>query len=199
MEEQRTMVTDEELMEELTMANPVDHADVDEAKAEALFERITNEPARGDRHRLWLGRPALAGAALAVAVLAIGGIWIATKGGGQASTPDGGTGPGGSLGLCVEQYDLETLQNREFAFDGTVDGIDGTMVTFRVNQWFRGGEGDSVTLDGGTLLAITPDSDTTLQPGGRYLVAGDETFAWGCGFTREYDSTTAQEWASTLQ
>jgi hypothetical protein len=99
----------------------------------------------------------------------------------------------------VELYSLETLANRAFAFDGTVEAIEGTLVTFRVNEWYRGGEGDTVTLDGGTLLGITAGSDTALEPGGRYLVAGDETFAWGCGFTQPYDAEVAGEWAEALK
>lgn len=117
---------------------------------------------------------------------------------------------------CVEGYDLITLKGRAFAFDGTVsritamqppaDGsgaLDGYLtVTFAVNEWFRGGNATTVTLD---MLPPSGTSEQTMSYGVgiRLLVSGEPRFggrplqaaiAWACGFTRYYDPGTAASW-----
>ena len=121
---------------------------------------------------------------------------------------------------CAESYGLATLKKRAFAFDGTVsrittmqppaDGsgaLDGYVtVTFTVNEWFRGGEQGTLTLDmggsmGGSL--VVEDQELSYGVGTRLLVSGEPRFggsplkaavAWGCGFTRYYDKGTAASW-----
>ena len=121
---------------------------------------------------------------------------------------------------CVEGYDLTTLKGRAFAFDGTVsnmsamqppaDGsgaLDGYVtVTFTVNEWFRGGDQATVTLDmmgpiNGSL--VIEDQEMSYGVGTRLLVSGEPRFggrplqaaiAWACGFTRYYDKDTAASW-----
>lgn len=115
-----------------------------------------------------------------------------------------GTGPispGGGMALCVESYDLETLAHREFAFDGTVTAINGDEATFHVNVGFRGSGGSTITLvaTGMTGGAITLGGGPNLRIGDRYLVAGDEHFAWGCGFSQPYDARIASDWAAALK
>ena len=128
-----------------------------------------------------------------------------------------GAVPGALLGSCtVETYDLVRLKNRAFAFDGTVtqtevmkppaDGsgaLDGYLtVTFHVNEWFRGGAQGTVTVD---MMGPSMNSDQELSygVGSRLLVTGEPRFggsplnaavAWGCGFTRYYDESTATAW-----
>ncbi len=114
------------------------------------------------------------------------------------------TSPGGPIGAasCVEQYSLGTLANRSLAFDGTVETADASTVTFRVSQWFRGGDGDTVTLESNGLaggVVSSNSSGVTLEVGGRYLVAGERPFVWGCGFTQAYEPNTAAEWATAFQ
>jgi hypothetical protein len=111
------------------------------------------------------------------------------------------TGPiSGGIGMCVEQYSLETLANRAFAFDGTVSATSGDSVTFTVNAAFRGIEGKSITLKapGMTGSAVTSAGGPSLAVGQRYLVAGDDTFVWGCGFTQNYDADVAAAWTATV-
>lgn len=125
----------------------------------------------------------------------------------------------GAAADCVQEYSPTAVAGRAFAFDGTVTGIgpgqtnrpggelDLAAVTFRVHTWFRGGPGDSVTVDmdapgpaGSAEPAIPP-----YEIGTRLLVSGesrwggaptDDPIAWSCGFTRPYDAGTAARWAA---
>jgi len=108
----------------------------------------------------------------------------------------GGTGSAS----CVEPYSRTAIRNRSFAFDGTVTAIDGERVTFAVNAAFRGAEGETVTLDapGMTGTSITSAGGPNLAIGERYLVAGDDSFVWACGYTQPYDAAIAAEWAAAL-
>lgn len=123
---------------------------------------------------------------------------------------------------CVERYNPHTLRSRDFAFDGTVtavgdtaytpDGVppgvgDPVQVTFRVSEWFRGGSGTEVTVAMTPPNAIISAGTTDYRVGTRLLVSGEPRFggtplqdpiAWGCGFTRDYDGTTALVWRRTL-
>ena len=113
---------------------------------------------------------------------------------GPPPTPSQEPGPG--IGSCIETYTLETLANRDFAVDGTVAAIDGDQVTFDINQSFSGSLDDPVTLsaEGMTGTSITSAGGPSLAEGQRYLVAGDATFVWACGFTQPYDAGVAAEW-----
>lgn len=118
---------------------------------------------------------------------------------------------------CVEAYGPQTLSRRAFAFDGTVVKIGVPAsgeeadpyvpVTFRVQQWFRGGDATEVTV------AVIPPGRITSEGGGDYavgdrlLVSGeprfggaplDDPIAWACGFTRRYDPAVAQAWATAF-
>ncbi|MGQ0831603.1 MAG: hypothetical protein ACT4OV_07985 [Microthrixaceae bacterium] len=201
----------------LHAADPVDQASLPSAsdpKARVLFERIimsdsdlpTTTSTTSTRQRLVMA----AAAAVAVVLLVAGGLALAGNDGSgdvlASTTPTAAPGggpinPGGSsLTSCVELYDLQTLANREVAFDGTVASVDGDDVTFTVNRWYRGGDGAEVTLAGAsTLGGVTSAGEPTpLGPGTRLLVAGDGGFAWSCGFTQPYDDAIAAEWAATL-
>ena len=202
----------DEPLDALRAADPVDVGglpDHDHAVATALLREITMDQQRSDaRNRRWLPL-----AAAAAAVLAVAGVAIAAVGGGGDDEPapeqaapttavpptQGPVTPGGSsLGSCVETYDLQTLQNREVAFAGTVESVEGDQVTFAVERWFRGGDGDTATLTSATAGAITPGGASPLTPGARVLVAGDGGFAWECGFTQPYDDAVAAAWATAL-
>jgi len=218
---------DDEL-DALRAADPLARASVPSAgdpEARALFERITmtdiadiptgvtggsQDPGRHRR------RLVLAAAAAVLAVGAVVGVTLAADDGDGDPAPavddtavddtavddtSGGISPGGSLSaLCVEQYDLTSLANRELAFDGTVAGVDGDALTLTVNEWYRGGDGAEVTLAGAsTLGGITSAGEAVpLAPGTRLLVAGDGGFAWSCGFTQPYDPAMADSWRAAL-
>lgn len=141
----------------------------------------------------------------------------------QATTPgpnQGPISPGISSASCVEQYGPATLRGRAFAFDGTVSRIaatqppaDGSVVlpgysavTFKVHEWFRGGDQPTVTVDmmsSPASGAVTSVEGVGYDVGTRLLVSGeprfgggplDDPIAWGCGFTRAYDPSTAAAW-----
>ena len=125
----------------------------------------------------------------------------------------------GAAADCVEAYSPTAVAGRAFAFDGTVTEvgpprtdrpggeIDLAAVTFRVHTWFRGGIGDSVTVDmdrSGGISSIEP-AMPAYEIGTRLLVSGEsrwggepleDPIAWSCGFTRPYDARTAAEWAA---
>lgn len=132
---------------------------------------------------------------------------------------EGGPLPDGGAASCVESYSMETLLNRDFAFDGTVvrvgpsvsdRGDDGDLnlagITFEVREWFVGGDADEVTVDLQTVGEGTAEQDLPFRVGTRLLVSGeprwggaslDSPIAWGCGFSRYYDEETAKAWRET--
>lgn len=215
-------------LDALRRIDPVDKAALPSAqmpKARALFERITmsqTETHPGETtEELQSAPPPRRGRAVLVAVaaavvLVLGVAGVVSMTGGEDDNNDLDTGtqladdepgeapisPGGGMALCVEMYDLDTLSNRQHAFDGTVKAVDGDKVTFIVNEAYRGVDGAEVTLEGaGTIGGVTSvggDVATSLEPGTRLLVAGDDGFAWACGFTQPYDPAVAAEWKNAL-
>jgi hypothetical protein len=120
---------------------------------------------------------------------------------GGRPAPPASTPPEPAVGSCVETYDLETLLSRDFAFDGTVTSINGDEVAFEVAETFIGDAVASVTLtaEGMTGSSVTSSGVPSLRPGQRYLVAGDDRFAWACGFTQPYDAAVAAQWAEATR
>lgn len=179
-------------LDELRRANPDTERRLpsdSKARVWARIQEVTMDTHQNTRtRRAWAA--GLAGAAVAgVVALAL----MLSNGGGSTPTDDPGTG----IGSCVETYSPEAVANRDFAFDGTVTTIDGDAVTFAVTEHFVGSGGDEVTLTatGMTGTSITSAGGPNLAAGERYLVAGDDTFVWACGFTQPYDEALAAEWA----
>lgn len=103
--------------------------------------------------------------------------------------------------MCVEQYGPQTIGHRSIAFDGTVTDIQGDEVTFRVNVPYNGASADAavkLTAIGMTGSSITSAGGPKLSVGNRYLVAGEDHFAWACGFTQPYDPSVAATWAAAF-
>ena len=207
--------SDDELAR-LRAADPLETASLPSTsgrRATELFERITMAGAEVQQRQ----RSPLLIAAVTIALVFVAGVAFAATGssgdsrqdrdvgdGVEVVAPDGDGAitPGGSMsGSCVELYDLTTLEGRETAFDGTLVAVDGDQATFTVNQWFRGGDGTSVTLAGASVLQGNNRAQpgASLTPGTRLLVAGDGGFAWSCGFTQPYDAAVAQQWMETLR
>ena len=136
--------------------------------------------------------------AAAIAVGAVAFVLILGRPGGAPGViPPGSVGPG--MASCVERYaGPNSVANRGIAFDGTVASIDGERVTFTVIATFRGADGASITLDaaGMTGTTITSAGGPNLEVGQRYLVAGEDHFAWACGYTQQYDAALAAQWAA---
>lgn len=125
-------------------------------------------------------------------------------------------------GDCAAQYSTTTLQTMPIAFDGTVSSIgsersyDGVSelplisVTFAVREWFRGGTTSTIAVEMSppdAAASVNDNASTAYGVGTRMLVSGvpkatspsgDTTVAWGCGFTRYYDESTASLWRTSF-
>lgn len=202
-----------EAFERLRAADPVDAArlpDTTDPRARILFEEITMSTPTAPIKPSTPRRAVLVGAAAVTVVIAavaagiLGGWFTSPEAPPVAEGPDDtAVDPGsGGMAMCAEVYSLETLAARDFAFDGTVTAIDGDDVTFEVNEVFAGDVGDTVTLGGASSVTGDPNLSSAGGPGlgvgDRALVAGDDTFAWGCGFTQDYDAAVADQWRQTL-
>jgi len=107
---------------------------------------------------------------------------------------------GTSMASCVEPFSVEALGSRSWAFDGVIVAIElpedpeggdpgdmVTSVTFRVEHWYVGGSGDTITLKTyntpGTVTSVGgPDPSI----GARILASGEDEYIWSCGFSKEY-------------
>ncbi|MCH7713164.1 MAG: hypothetical protein IIC99_06030, partial [Chloroflexi bacterium] len=120
---------------------------------------------------------------------------------------------------CAFRYSPETLRDRAFAFDGDVISVEMRVdpnlpieegekpnlawVTFKVNQWFNGGESPEVAI---WVDPHTPGGIWPVEPGDRLLAAGEyrwgnppeDPLAWGCGFTQRYTPEAAAEWTAAM-
>jgi hypothetical protein len=128
----------------------------------------------------------------------------------EARSPDGDTASSTTTGSCVEQYSLETLKKRDYAFDGTITKIDpaadaedetaqADRVTFDVNVSYKGVAGENAVRRAYGFTAVTSAGGAPHEVGQRLLVAGDDDFVWECGFTQPYDSKVAADWARTFE
>lgn len=145
----------------------------------------------------WSLRALGLGGAVVAGTLAVA-LFLGQGGGGPGVVPGSAIGTGSAA--CIEPYSPVAISHRTFAFEGTVVAIDGERVTFDVGSAWRGVEGSTVTLEapGMTGTAITSAGGPNLVVGQRYLVAGDDRFVWGCGYTQPYDPAIAADWAAAL-
>lgn len=183
-------------LDELRRANPdTERRLPSESKARvwARIQEVTMDTEQKTRTRRAWGIGLTGAAAAGVVALTL----ILNNGGSPAPSDDPGTG----VGSCVETYSPEGLAKRDFAFDGTVTAINGDEVTFAVTENFIGSGDDGVTLTatGMTSTSVTSAGGPNLAVGERYLVAGDDTFVWPCGFTQPYDEGVAADWANATR
>ena len=170
------------------------------ANALALVEKEiemsdTATPAPRPRRRRLL---ALAAARAVVAVL--GGM-DAVRALDDGSTSAGaGRALGDAFASCLA-FSLDVLAQQPVACDGTVTSIDGDTVTFDVERWYRGGEGDTAVTRSSGLVAGAPELNggVGFEEGGRYLVSGERSgeaiVPAICGLTVEHDEGMAEDWA----
>jgi hypothetical protein len=187
-------------IDELRGANPLRDDQLPTDSRGRLWSRIqearmADNTSQTDSGHTRFARWTIAASGAALVVVAVAGITI-----GSAAAPPPQTGGGGGTAICLA-FSVEELKARDFAFDGTVTAINGTQATFTVNDGFWGVEdGASITL-GADLMVGAPeivalDGGPLLVVGDRYLVSGDDTYAWSCGYTLVYDEATAAEWAA---
>lgn len=175
------------------------------ARALALVEKELSMSESTPVHRRRPGRRGAVALAVAVAVLAlVGGTAIVRSG---DSGSDGAAGSGRALGdafaSCLA-FSLDVLAQQPVAFDGTVTAVDGDKVTFDVERWFRGGEGDTAVTRASGLVSGAPELNggVGFVEGGRYLVSGERSdgaiVPAVCGLTMEYESGMAEDWATAF-
>lgn len=189
-----------EAMDQLAAANPAPTGELD-ANADAIYRVITAGAAPGRSsvrpHQLLM---AVGGVAV-LAVLAVTS--FALLGGGGTDGDDGIAAdpsvndPGGFAGSCLA-YSEEELLRREFAFRGEATTVSEEKVTFDVSEWYTGDRGGEVTLGLDSSLQSELYNDVTFAEGQEYLVSGDGELAWGCGYTRPFDTELAASWVAVL-
>ncbi|HCT81568.1 MAG TPA: hypothetical protein DGG94_07050 [Micromonosporaceae bacterium] len=132
--------------------------------------------------------------------------------------------PDGGAASCVEEYSPSAVAKRAFAFDGVVvdfgpagsnrpdrGHLELAGVTFAVGEWFSGGGTSMITLDMAPPVEGAqglPEGVPSYAVGSRLLVSGEprwgggsplkDAIAFGCAFTRYYDSATAESWRRAL-
>jgi hypothetical protein len=95
-------------------------------------------------------------------------------------------GAGATSGRCLPPS-ADVLAGADVAFDGTVEKIEGHLVTLRATHWYAGSPTDLVTVQGPSedLQALLAAVD--FQDEGRYLVAAsDNGRVMVCGFSAEH-------------
>jgi len=186
-------------LDALRAADPVDADRLSSASLARIRARVSEDVMTTPTRRLSWGTRTIG---LGAGVAAIATLALVLALGGRSPAP--GVTPGGSVGtgsaFCVEPYSKTAITHRTFAFDGTVSAISGEQVTFTVGKAYHGAGGGTITLDapGMTGTAITSAGGPNLTVGERYLVAGDDHFAWACGYTQPYDAGIAAEWAAAV-
>jgi hypothetical protein len=192
----------DEAMDQLRAANPAVAPELD-AKGHTMYEQITNTEPKSPTPA-WKRWPVAAGAFAAVGAIAVAAVILVSGGGNgdgtTAANPDTDPtmGPDVSLGSCIG-YTVEELQLREFAFAGTATDVGDGIITFEVDEVYNGDPGETITLEGDTSLMNSMYTDFQFEVGEQYLVSGEDTFAWGCGFTRPYTEDLAAEWAAAFE
>jgi hypothetical protein len=193
-------------IEALRRADPLDPREVPTdttgAHARALFEEVTSMDATqketAPRPRRPLMRRLALGVGAAVVVAAVAGGTFALLRDGEEAIVGGEPIGSGAIGMCI-QYTDEMLADQDIAFDGTLVSAspDGSEAVFEVHRWFKGGEGDQVTLSAEGLLVDESLAlvGASLDVGERYLVSGSDGYVWACGYTLTYDSALAEQWA----
>lgn len=183
-----------EAMDELRQANPHDAASLD-ARAEALYQRITATPAApaGPQWRTRViasGGVAAAGAIVVVTALTM-------MGGSSTPEPPGGGDAGGGFATCLA-YSEDEVALREVAFRGTLTALDGDRATFAVEEWFRGTGSATITLQVDTSPMSEAYNGFPFTEGESYLVSGDGESAWGCGYTRPATGEDTEAWRTAF-
>jgi len=105
---------------------------------------------------------------------------------------------GNGLGSCAFEFSVDTLAERQFAFEGTVTEIREPAamdapyeIVFEVARWFKGGEASTTTVRTYDVSGTSLAGDLGLAEGDRVLASGDEDFLWGCGFSMPYSDSDA--------
>lgn len=179
-------------------ANPVPRErPLDPALLSHVAERIEERrsPSGGERRSTRAPRLRVLAAGAAAAAIAAAAFGL------NDALRDPAQGPSVALGnptaICIEFTD-ETLAAFPVAFDGRVTAVEGEQVTFDVETWFRGGQGDTVTVAAPDLVEHSAAlvGGIGFEEGERYLVSGDRQdgriVPAVCGFTLTWSEEMAE-------
>jgi hypothetical protein len=172
-----------------------------------LLQSIARRQERRPATVWWRTRSVFVAAA-AASMVAVGAVSAAVLTGGSSGDAPRATdrGGGSALASCVEQFSVEGLARRDFAFDGTITEVippedpeaegpaAAAEVVFEVNHWYKGGSGDTVTLKTYELPGVISsiEGGLDLSVGNRLLASGDDVFLWSCGFSMPYTAVKTQ-------
>jgi len=193
-------MNEDELRARLQAADPARH-DVPAASwidelVEATVSGTEQETAK--RRNGWvLG----AAAAAVVAALGVGGYAVLADddGGGGSDEPTvmALKAPAGdSMQSCV-MFSVEFLRPMQTAFDGTVTGIDGDVVTLEVNNWYKGGDAEVVEVTNFDTSMTSLDG-LDFEDDQRYLVTATDGVVNICGFSAPYTDEMASAFAEAF-
>jgi len=98
----------------------------------------------------------------------------------------------GAMSSCLP-YTVDVLAQMPTAFSGEVLEAEGGTVVLEVDNWYRGGDAESVELVSQTS-ELTSIDDVEFVEGGRYLVTASETGTVStCGYTGEWSASMAAD------
>lgn len=213
----------DDLLSALAKADPIDPDSVPFPNQQLFEEIVTMESgsetttSRPSRSRMWVA------ASLVLVAGAGAGTYALNDSGSKAAKPKPttttvaqgkvrgiepaprtGAFGGASTASCII-WDVSSLDNSEFAFDGTVASIDNGWVSFDVNEWFKGEAGNLVVLNAEMLMA-GPDGGVTTsvgevlitEVGQRLLVSGSQGTAGVCNQTQAFTQSEADAWRDHL-
>ena len=129
--------------------------------------------------------------------------------------------PDSRMADCMPPESLAAVAALSMSFDGTVTAIvedarttsvdlRNATVTFKVNEWFRGGSGATATAVMQAPLppdVLVSEAGPAYTVGTRLLVSGEaiggqrsgRLQAWSCGYTRYHDEQTAAAWRQAVR
>ena len=98
----------------------------------------------------------------------------------------------GTMSSCLP-YAVDVLAQMPTAFSGEVLDAEGGTVVLEVDNWYRGGDAESVELVSQTS-DLTSIDDVEFVEGGRYLVTASETGTVNtCGYTGQWSAKMAAD------
>ncbi|HET7690881.1 MAG TPA: hypothetical protein VFK41_10900 [Nocardioidaceae bacterium] len=182
-------MNDDELLARLQDADPARHdtpADswLDDLIDDTVEETMSTTPEQSPARKRWVPLAAAA----AVALLAAGGAGVALSGGDEdapaaAPTTTSLTLPGGDTMQSCMMVTPEALAQVDQALAGTATEVTEDSVTLTVDQWFKGGDSDLVTLTPANPDMIALIGAIEFEEGARYLVSAADGHVNSCGFS----------------
>lgn len=149
------------------------------ARLESIMSTPTTEQRPADRppRTRWYA------AAAAVAAVAVVGIIVVN---GSDPEPAGpplalSAGANDSLASCIA-FSPEFLTPMPLAFEGTVTGVDGDVVTLDVDRWFKGGDATQVTITAPAGFEALIGG-IEFDEGTQYLITATDGVVNYCGFS----------------